>query len=127
EREQSGDLIAMSTLKPKKRAWLWVQRIPFGAITLLTGKKGAGKSSLGSEIAACATSGRQLPGNPRLPPLNVLHIVREEDVEIEPYARAEEQGADLARLFVLPPNEPFPWAHVRDRVARIQARNQWLG
>ena len=126
-RGQEGDLVAMSTLKAKRREWLWSQRIPFGAITLLTGKKGAGKSSLASEIAACVTSGRRLPGsNVRLSPMNVCHVVREEDVEQEPFARAEEQGADRKRLLVLPPAKPLPWSHVRDRASRMRARNDWL-
>ena len=50
-RGQQGELIAMDRLKARRREWLWEQRIPLGALTLLTGKKGAGKSSLVSEIA----------------------------------------------------------------------------
>lgn len=126
-RMQKHGLVRMSALKARSRAWLWPDRVPFGAITLLAGKKGSGKSSLGSEIAAISTTGREWPGTDvKLEPLNTALIVREEDVEVEPRARAEEQGADLTRLFALKPHRPLPWAHVRDRIARMQARDAWL-
>ena len=27
---------------------------------------------------------------------------------------------------MLPPTEPLPWSHVRDRASRMRARNAWL-
>jgi archaellum biogenesis ATPase FlaH len=41
--------------------WLWQDRIPLGAITLLEGLSGSGKSLLALHIAACVSSGRVMP------------------------------------------------------------------
>src|SRR4051794_38156499 len=42
--------------------WLWKERIAIGKLTLITGVAGVGKSVLAAHLAACATGGREWPG-----------------------------------------------------------------
>ncbi len=48
--------VAYNTVEVKEVAWLWQGRIPLGAITLLDGDPGLGKSLLTLDLAARVTS-----------------------------------------------------------------------
>ena len=50
-----------SQIKPRPVRWLWPDRIPAGALTLLAGREGIGKSLVGVHLAAQLTRGT-LPG-----------------------------------------------------------------
>lgn len=50
-----------SDLKPERIEWLWQDKIPMGAITLLVGDPGAGKSTLSLYVAAQVSAGRSFP------------------------------------------------------------------
>ncbi len=56
-------LITLSDVRPTQVSWLWRDRIPRGAITLLDGDGGLGKSTLSLTIAAAITAGRGLAGS----------------------------------------------------------------
>ena len=51
-----------SSIKPRPVRWLWPDRIPSGALTLLAGREGIGKSLVGVHLAAQLTRGT-LPGS----------------------------------------------------------------
>lgn len=66
-----------SSLDVKPVHWLWTDRIPAGALTLLAGREGIGKSLLGYSLAADITRGT-LAGNRAGMPAPVLVIATED-------------------------------------------------
>jgi hypothetical protein len=55
------DMMLMSNVDALPVAWLWPGRIPLGAITLLIGDPGLGKSTISLDIAARVSRGRPWP------------------------------------------------------------------
>jgi len=91
---------AASTIRPERTRWLWRDRVPLGAVTLLAGKQGLGKSTLTVELAARLSRG-ELPGDLRGSRAGTL-VVSYEDAPsstISPRLRAAE--ADLARVHIV--------------------------
>ena len=60
-----------SHIKPRPVRWLWPDRIPAGALTLLAGREGIGKSLVGVHLAAQLTRGT-LPGSRHGRPSRVM-------------------------------------------------------
>jgi hypothetical protein len=54
-------LVRLSDVQPTPTRWLWRGRIPLGAITVVEGDPGEGKSSLTYDLAARVTRGRPMP------------------------------------------------------------------
>jgi len=79
--------------------WLWAHRIPLGALALVAGQPGQGKSSLTCEIAARLSRG-ELPGDLHGQPSGSM-IVSYEDAEATIAARLAAAGADLGRVGLL--------------------------
>lgn len=70
-----------SDIEPEETRFLWQPYVPFGAITLLAGKGGVGKSTIICDIAAKLSTGRRLPGQiTPLPPMKVLIVSAEDDL-----------------------------------------------
>lgn len=89
------------TLDDREVTFLWRPYIPAGAVTLLFGYGGLGKSYITCALAADITTGRPLPGHERgMPPQKVLMISAEDDpaVIIKPRLRA--LGADLTKIAI---------------------------
>ncbi|WP_037468232.1 AAA family ATPase [Sinorhizobium fredii] len=113
------DLGCMANVKPKRVDWLWYPYIPYGAITVLYGKGGFGKSSFTVELAARLGNGEPLPSNSdiaRREPLNILMLSAEDDRERIIAPRLENAGADLNKVFVPP---PFVLVDNIDRLERL--------
>ena len=55
-------LIKMSDIQPEPVEWLWEPYIPRGAITLIQGDGGEGKTTVSLAIAAAVSTGTPLPG-----------------------------------------------------------------
>ena len=71
-----------SQVKALPTEFLWEPYIPKGAITMLAGKGGMGKSTIVCSIASALSAGRMLHGARRaLPPQKVLMISAEDDIE----------------------------------------------
>lgn len=68
----------LSDVQVKGVDWLWKPYIPRGALTLLMGDGGYGKSWATCAIAADLSQGRALPGQDALPPQKVLMIGAED-------------------------------------------------
>ena len=59
--------------------WLWPQRVPLGAITLLAGDGGVGKSLVAFDIAARVTTGACWPNSEEHAPKGTVVIMTSED------------------------------------------------
>lgn len=86
----------LADIKAERVEWLWRNRIPRKAVTVLAGMGGLGKSQLSLAIAAEATRGELTPD-----PLNVLVLTAEDPLAAVVRPRAELAGANLERLFVV--------------------------
>src|SRR5690606_21627957 len=82
--------------------WLWPSRIPCGALTLLVGYPGTGKSTLLSDVAARITTGRPMfdcTGWPKRQ--EALLISGEDDPGNTIRPRLRSAGADIQRVRIL--------------------------
>jgi len=52
----------LSEVKEECVRWLWLERVPFGALTMFDGPPGVGKSTIAIDLAARLTTGRPMPG-----------------------------------------------------------------
>lgn len=119
-----GDLVLTwaKDLREKPVDWLWQGRIPAGMVTLISGDKGAGKSSLACWIAAAVSAGRPLPGDAQGVAGRVLYLNAEEDGAKVWRPRLRRYGADLANIALVdhvkltgPADaEPVPFSFVLD-------------
>lgn len=92
--------VAASTLSMRSPTWLYEWRIPTGAITLIGGREGIGKTSISYNLAAALTRGT-LPGAHYGTPRNV-GIVAVEDAWAEVVIpRLHAAGADLDRIYLI--------------------------
>ena len=60
EQEEPGPeprVTPVSLIKIKATEWLWHHRVPLGALTLLPGREGTGKSTAGAWLAAQISRG----------------------------------------------------------------------
>jgi hypothetical protein len=85
----------MSEIKAEPVRWLWPSRIPRGAVTVLAGNPGLGKSLLSIDLAARLTRGA-LDGQPG----SVLLLTAEDSLAFSVRPRLEAAGADLNRVHV---------------------------
>jgi hypothetical protein len=86
-----------SQIKPRPVRWLWADRTPAGALTLLAGREGIGKSLVGVYLAAQLTRGT-LPGGRHGRPSRVMFATSEDAWEFTMVPRLLAAGADLARV-----------------------------
>lgn len=86
-----------SSIKPRPVRWLWPDRIPLGALTLLAGREGIGKSLVGVHLAAQLTRGT-LPGSRYGKPSRVLFATSEDAWEFTMVPRLLAADADLGMV-----------------------------
>src|SRR5579884_4088984 len=94
-------LVPLSGIKEEHFQWVWRDRIPLGALTVLEGDPGQSKSTLLYDLVARVTSGKPMPfckGKPK--PAGVVLIQGEDrlDATVKPTLKA--LGADLDRVLV---------------------------
>jgi hypothetical protein len=118
----------MATLKIKRISdfqtesvqWLWEPYIPLGAVTILQGDGGLGKSTISCLIAAAVTNGKGLPGNGISVSCSSVIMQNEEDSytkTIRP--RLEDFGADCDRVFVIDEEEQ-PLSFTDERIGQAK-------
>lgn len=91
----------LSQVEYKETKWLWYPYIPAGAITLLFGNGGMGKSWITCSIAADLSQGRALPGMDRpLPPQKILMVSAEDDPGRIILPRMAALNANMDNIFV---------------------------
>ena len=88
----------MSSIKVKATEWLWHHRIPVGALTLLPGREGTGKSMMGAWLAASVTNGT-LAGLYEGIPKGVFYAAREDDYERTIAPRLIAAKADMGKVY----------------------------
>ena len=92
----------MADVPPEEVEWLWGARIPRGKLSEIVGDPGVGKSTLTTEIVACVTTGRALPGDDRFDPspqpTNVLLLSAEDGAGDTIRPRLDRAKADVSRV-----------------------------
>jgi hypothetical protein len=88
----------VSLIKIKATEWLWHHRVPLGALTLLPGREGTGKSTAGAWLAAQVTRGT-LPGVYEGMPKGVFYAAHEDDWERTIAPRLVAAGADTTKVY----------------------------
>jgi hypothetical protein len=101
--------VLLDDVQERKIEWLWQDRIPRGAITILDGDPGLGKSLLCCEIAARRSRGLPLPGETaKTTPGGVVILSAEDSIECVIKPRLRAAGGDLTRILAVPytPEKP---------------------
>ncbi|WP_182049885.1 AAA family ATPase [Changpingibacter yushuensis] len=96
---------------PRVNRFVWADRIPLSAVSIIGGEGGAGKSTLCAWLVALISRGK-LEGECYGDPRNVLVIAMEDDMDSVLVPRLTANGADLARVtpIVLEQGEhPLAW------------------
>lgn len=94
-RTRRGDELVVRRVR-----YLWEGRIPLGAVTVMPGEEGIGKSTLNARLAADVTRGT-LPGELQGRPASVLIVAPEDHVEAVVAPRLVEAGADMSRIIFI--------------------------
>jgi hypothetical protein len=92
-----------SDIQPRPVEWLWRPWIPLGALTLLDGDPGLGKSTIAVDLAARVSVGWAMPpdyGN-ATDPADVLILSAEDDPHTTIRPRLDAAGADVSRVHIL--------------------------
>lgn len=98
------EITPASLIKPVKVNWLWDEKYPLGALSLLSGRQGLGKSTLAMWIAAQITLGT-LPGDLFGAPKNVIIAATEDTWEHTITPRLMAAGANLEKVFKVEAHE----------------------
>lgn len=98
-------IIKMSEIQPEPVEWLWEPYIPSGAITLIQGDGGEGKTTASLAIAAAVTTGMALPGNGSTTPANVVIQNAEDSYTKTIRPNLEKFGADCDMIHVIDEEE----------------------
>ena len=97
----TSPLIRASDLQPEEVRWFWPGRIPIGAITLLDGGPGLGKSTIVYDLAARATTGSPMPGcSKSMSPAAVIILQAEDHPQTTMVPRLTTASADVSRIYV---------------------------
>ena len=86
-----------SQIARKRVEWLWDGRLPVGALSLLAGSEGLGKSTIAYWLAARITRG-ELPGEHRFKPRSVLVCATEDSWEHTIRPKLDAHDADVDRV-----------------------------
>ena len=92
--------VAASQVPPRPVDWLWRDRIPSGALSIVDGDPGTNKSTLVYDLASRLSVGRKLPGTTDVrPPCNSV-LISDEDTSAAIRRMLESSGADLDRVVI---------------------------
>lgn len=125
-------LIAAADITPEPTTWTWAGRMPTGALCLIAGPEGTGKTTVGYWLAARVTRG-QLPGVHAGVSRDVLIAATEDSWARTIVPRLIAAGADLTRVWrvevvtalgtggylTLPKDVGSLARHVRDKSAAL--------
>lgn len=91
----------LDSFDPLNIEWLWDKRIPIGALTMIQGDPGLGKSIITAAIATTASIGGVFPCGQKIDPCNVVFVSTEDDPSYILRPRFESLGADLSKISIL--------------------------
>lgn len=94
-------VVTLSDVLPERISWLWPRRAALGKITLVEGDPGLGKSLLTLELAACVSTGGELPGGGSFGPSDVVMMTAEDGLSDTIRPRLEAAGGDPTRIAAL--------------------------
>lgn len=97
----SAYFVSLTDVPAVSTQWLWPGRIPLGAITILEGMPGCGKSFLVAELAARLTTGSPLPDCVAVVPRSAAILLQAEDSPETTRARVQSAGGDLSRVLIV--------------------------
>jgi putative DNA primase/helicase len=113
------EIIRLSQLKAEEAHWLWPLRIPSGAITILDGDPGTGKSMLCVDIAAKCSNGApffaQSNGHK---PATVIFLSSEDSLAQTLVPRLKAASADLTKVVSIPYVPEVPGQKTFSRIPR---------
>jgi len=124
-------LISIASIHARRTRWVWADRIPLRAITILDGDPGSGKSSMTYDVAARVSSGRSMPGCDHAdPPAGVVILQAEDNLATTVRPALQSAGANLSRIHVYDPEQfggqpltlPADLALIEDAAREVQAR-----
>jgi hypothetical protein len=99
-------IIKMSDIQPEPIEWLWEPYIPYGAVSLMQGDGGTGKTTTALAIAAAVTRGGALPGGCTTTTPGSVIIQNAEDSYAQTIRpRLEQFGADCGMIHVIDEDE----------------------
>ena len=92
----------LSSYKPKKKHWLWKNKIPRRAVTIVSGDGDAGKSTLMTTIAANVTLGTNFPDGEVCEKGRVLLLTNEElpDEDVLPRLMGAGGDSDMFEIVI---------------------------
>ncbi len=88
-------------IKPKAIKWFWPNFIPSGAITILDGDPGTGKSTIALDLAARQSAGTTLPDGTPCDSGDVLILSAEDDEATTIVPRLKAADADMSRVHIM--------------------------
>ncbi|MHB1926717.1 MAG: AAA family ATPase [Leptospirillum sp.] len=91
----------VSSVEARPIEWLWPGYFPEGALCLLDGDPGLGKSFLTLDLAARVSAGKHFPTGEKATPGGVVILSYEDDPGVTIRPRLETMGADLDRIVLL--------------------------
>ncbi len=92
---------AADKIKPKTVEWFWPGIIPRGAITIIDGDPGNGKSTVTLDLAARQSTGDDLPDGSPCNPGNVFILSAEDDAATTIVPRLKAADADISRVHIV--------------------------
>ena len=123
-------LTTASAVEPEAVRWAWDERLPLGALSLIAGQPGLGKSTTTIHLAARLSRG-ELEGALYGKPCDVLFVTLEDHIASVVRPRLEVAGADLGRVHFLDVREegqdglltlPDDLRAIEGAAERLQAR-----
>ena len=92
------DAVLASEVTVKKVEWFWTGRIAYGAITILDGDPGTGKSTISMDLAARQSAGMALPGGDECEAAGVVVLTSEDSLATTVVPRLKAAGANLDNI-----------------------------
>lgn len=98
---EGAKVTILATVEERPLRWLWPGHIPHGAITLVIGDPGLGKSQLTLDLAARITRKTPWPDGTESELANVLLIAGEDSLQQTVMPRLRASGANFHRITVM--------------------------
>ena len=93
-------MVSADQIRTEPPSWLWADRVPCGAITILEGDPGCGKSTLVYDLAARVSTGKRMPASAAAGPPRGVLLFEDEDPPGVILRNLTASGADLARVLL---------------------------
>ncbi len=94
-------LVRLADVEAERVEWVWRDRIARGKLTLTIGEPGDGKSTFLRDVGARVTRGLAWPDTGRAPAGGVVILSAEDGIADTERPRMDQQGADVARVWIL--------------------------